>query len=181
MGCQYGPLTRESKIAGCACVGNAGDVFHRLQRKPLVNDPGMHHGTYVTHVPWCMSGSLNRGGVETGFHLDPDSAQTLCRQHLKLKKELSTFGSWNGYHSWWRGFCVSMESIYYEVDCNIFIKSTQIFCFCSDMQLVELSLSLSFFDRVSSHLIMAPGILNTLRPRQNGPLIRRRHFQMQFL
>ena len=34
---------------------------HRLQRKPRSSDPGMHHGTCVTHVPWCMSGSLNRG------------------------------------------------------------------------------------------------------------------------
>ena len=33
---------------------------HRFQRKPLGSD--MHHGTWVTHVPWCMSGSLNRGG-----------------------------------------------------------------------------------------------------------------------
>ena len=33
-------------MAGCACAGNAGNVFprHRLQRKPLVSDPGMHHG-----------------------------------------------------------------------------------------------------------------------------------------
>ena len=54
------------KIAGCACAGNAGNVFprRRLQRKPLVSDPGMHHGTCVTHVPWCMSGSLTRGGGE---------------------------------------------------------------------------------------------------------------------
>ena len=54
------------KIAGCACAGNAGKVFprHRLQRKPLVSDPGMHHGTCVPHVPWCMSGSLTRGGGE---------------------------------------------------------------------------------------------------------------------
>ena len=37
---------------------------HRLQRKPLVNDPGMHHGTCVTHVPLCTSGSLTRGGRE---------------------------------------------------------------------------------------------------------------------
>ena len=37
---------------------------HRLQRKPLVSDPGMHHGTCVTHVPCCMSGSLTRGGGE---------------------------------------------------------------------------------------------------------------------
>ena len=54
------------KIPGCACAGNAGNVFlrHRHQRKPLVSDPDMHHGTCVTHVPWCMSGSLTRGGGE---------------------------------------------------------------------------------------------------------------------
>ena len=34
---------------------------HRFQRKPLVSDPSMHHCTCVTHVPWCMSGSLTRG------------------------------------------------------------------------------------------------------------------------
>ena len=54
------------KIAGCACAGNAGNVFphRRLQRKLLVSDPGMHHGTCVTHVPWCMSGSLTCSGGE---------------------------------------------------------------------------------------------------------------------
>ena len=54
------------KIAGCACAGNAGNVFprRRFQRKPLVGDPGMHHGTCVTHVPWCMSGSLICGDGE---------------------------------------------------------------------------------------------------------------------
>ena len=31
---------------------------HRLQRNPLINDPGIHHGT------WCMSGSLTRSGGE---------------------------------------------------------------------------------------------------------------------
>ena len=35
---------------------------HRLQRKPLIRDPGMHHGTCVTHVPCCMSGSLTCRG-----------------------------------------------------------------------------------------------------------------------
>ena len=54
------------KIACCACAGNAGNVFprHWLQRKPLVKDAGMHHGTCVAHVPWCMSVSLTRGGGE---------------------------------------------------------------------------------------------------------------------
>ena len=37
---------------------------HQYQRKSLVSDPGMHNGTCVTHVPWCMSGSLIRGGGE---------------------------------------------------------------------------------------------------------------------
>ena len=41
--------------------------WHRLQRKPLVNDPGMHHGTCVEHVPWCMSGWLTRGGGENEY------------------------------------------------------------------------------------------------------------------
>ena len=54
------------RIAGCACAGNAGNVFprRRFQRKLLVSDPGMHHGTCVTHVPWCMSGSLTCGDGE---------------------------------------------------------------------------------------------------------------------
>ena len=48
------------RIPGCAWAGNAGNVFpcRRFKRKPLVSDPSMHHSTCVTHVPWCMSGSL---------------------------------------------------------------------------------------------------------------------------
>ena len=54
------------KIVGCACAGNVGNVFsrHRLQRKPLVSDPGMHHGTCAAHVPWRMPGLLTPGGGE---------------------------------------------------------------------------------------------------------------------
>ena len=65
----------------CACAGNAGNVFpHRwLQRKPLVSDPGMHHGTCVTHVPWCMSGSLTRGGVENVSGIPGACAPTVLR------------------------------------------------------------------------------------------------------
>ena len=64
------PQTRDStwasyqirKIAGCACAKNAGNVSPPTDFK--VSDPGMHHGMYVTHVPWCMSGSLTRGSTE---------------------------------------------------------------------------------------------------------------------
>ena len=37
-------------------------LHRRLQRKPLVSDPGIHHGTKMTHLPWCISGSLTPGG-----------------------------------------------------------------------------------------------------------------------
>ena len=30
-------------------------------KETAVGDPGMHPGTFVTHVPWLMSGSLTRG------------------------------------------------------------------------------------------------------------------------
>ena len=33
----------------------------RFPRHQRVNDPDMHHGTCVTHVPWCMPGSLTSG------------------------------------------------------------------------------------------------------------------------
>ena len=46
------------KIAGCACAGNAGNVFSATSG---YNDPDMHHSTCVTHVPWCMPGSLTNG------------------------------------------------------------------------------------------------------------------------
>ena len=54
------------KIAGGACSGNAGNGFprRRFQWKLLVSDPGMHHGPCVTHVPWCMTGSLTCGDGE---------------------------------------------------------------------------------------------------------------------
>ena len=48
------------KFAGCPCRG--GIPRHPLEMNPTVSDPGMHYGTCVTHVPWCMSGSLTRGG-----------------------------------------------------------------------------------------------------------------------
>ena len=46
------------KIAGCACAGNAGNVFSVAAG---YSDPDMHHGTCVTHVPWCIPGSLTGG------------------------------------------------------------------------------------------------------------------------
>ena len=54
----HGPLTRYVKLRVVHAPGMPGRFpRHRLQRKPLVSDPGMHHGTCVTHAPWCMLGT----------------------------------------------------------------------------------------------------------------------------
>ena len=45
------------KIAGAHAPGMPGT----FSPSPQVSDPGMHHGTCVTHVPWCMPGSLTSG------------------------------------------------------------------------------------------------------------------------
>ena len=61
----YGPLTRYANCGLCM-HHECRERFprHRLKRKPLVSDPGMHHDTCVMNVPWCMSESLTSGGGE---------------------------------------------------------------------------------------------------------------------
>ena len=44
------------KIAGAHAPGMPGT----FSQPPRVSNPDMHHGTCVTHVPWCMPGSLTR-------------------------------------------------------------------------------------------------------------------------
>ena len=62
--CPNGPLTRYVKLRAARAPGMPGTFSpHRLQRKPLVSDPGMQ-GTCVTHVPWCIWGSLISSGGE---------------------------------------------------------------------------------------------------------------------
>ena len=52
-----GPLTRYVKLRAAHAPGMPG-IFSPLMR---VSDPDMHHGTCVTHVPWCMPGLLTSG------------------------------------------------------------------------------------------------------------------------
>ena len=52
-----GPLTRYAKVQ----VAHAPGMPGTFSPPPRVSDPGMHHGTCVTHVPWCMPGSLTSG------------------------------------------------------------------------------------------------------------------------
>ena len=53
----HGPLIRYVKLRDTHAPGMLERFArHLLHRKPLVSDPGMHHGT------WGMSGSLTRSG-----------------------------------------------------------------------------------------------------------------------
>ena len=53
----HGPLARYVKLRGAHAPGMPG----MFSPPPRVSDPDMHHGTCVTHVPWCMPGSLTCG------------------------------------------------------------------------------------------------------------------------
>ena len=53
----HGPLARYVKLRFAHAPGMPG-TFSPPSR---VSDPDMYHGTCVTHVPWCMSGSLTSG------------------------------------------------------------------------------------------------------------------------
>ena len=55
----HGPLARYVKLQIAHAPGMPGTFT-----LPLLNsDPDMHHGTCVTHVPWCMPGSLTSGFI----------------------------------------------------------------------------------------------------------------------
>ena len=88
--CEHGPLTRYVRLR----VAHAPEFRERLprqrfQRKPLVNDLGMHHGTCVTHVPWCMSGSLTCGGGENV----PDIPGACAPAILRIWQEAHVFAN----------------------------------------------------------------------------------------
>ena len=52
-----GPLVRYIKLQVAHAPGMPG-TFSPPSRE---SDPGKHHGTCVTHVPWCMLGSITSG------------------------------------------------------------------------------------------------------------------------
>ena len=54
---RHGPLSRYIKLRVAHAPGMPGTFSPPL----WVSDPDMHQGMCVTHVPWCMSGSLTSG------------------------------------------------------------------------------------------------------------------------
>ena len=54
---RHEPLTWYIKLR----VAHAPGIPGTFSPPPRISDPHMHHGTCVTHVPWCMPGSLTSG------------------------------------------------------------------------------------------------------------------------
>ena len=52
-----GPFTRYAKLR----VEHEPGMPGTFSPRPRVRCPDMHHGMCVTHVPWCMPGSLTSG------------------------------------------------------------------------------------------------------------------------
>ena len=53
----YVPLARYAKLRAVHAPGMPGT----FSPTPRVSDPDMHYGSCVTHVPWCLPGSLISG------------------------------------------------------------------------------------------------------------------------
>ena len=57
--CLHGLLTKYPKLRVAHAPGMPGTFY----RPPRVSDPNMDHCTCVTHVPWCVPGSLTSGFI----------------------------------------------------------------------------------------------------------------------
>ena len=59
----HGPLARYAKLR----VAHAPWMPGTFSLPPRVSDPDMHHGTCITHVPWCMPGSITSYFLKNGW------------------------------------------------------------------------------------------------------------------
>ena len=94
------------KIVGCACDGNAGNVFPATR----VSDPDMHHGTCVTLVPWCMLGSLTSSFLWSRWRGKPSrQSQRMCNQQFYISGKRSIAVFFQQLHFW----LVTFWKVYY--------------------------------------------------------------------
>ena len=87
---------RICKIAGAPAPGMPGTFSPSLR----VSDPDMHHGTCVTHVPWCMPRSLTSGFLRSRrwgktFPACPAHAHT--QFYVSGKRPIISWFEWHWY------------------------------------------------------------------------------------
>ena len=71
---KHGSLSRYVKLR----VTHAPEIPGTFSPPTQVTDPNMHHGTCVTHVPWCMQGSLISGFLWRWWHGIPGGIPGAC-------------------------------------------------------------------------------------------------------
>ena len=74
---RHGPLTRYVKLR----VPHAPWMPGKFSPPPRVSNPDMHHGTFVTHVPWCMLGSLASGFLWSRWWVNVPGIPGACSTH----------------------------------------------------------------------------------------------------
>ena len=88
----------------------------RFPCQPRVSSPDMHHGTCVTHVPWCMPGSLTSGFLWSRWRGKRSDIPCTCahRSFAYLAR-----GPWNQTNNWchqtryyifWKHTCLSFNT-----------------------------------------------------------------------
>ena len=80
----YGPLVRYVKLQFAHAPGMPGT----FSPPPRVSHPDMHHGTCVTHIPWCMPGSLTSGFLWSRW-------QGKCSRHSRRMRNPQFYVSGN--------------------------------------------------------------------------------------
>ena len=130
-------LLPDTQNCGSRMVRECRECFprHQLQRKPLVSDPGMHYGMCVTHMPWCMSGLLNRGGWQNV----PGACATRNVEYLVR-------GPWYGNDVCFIGFCQSKPSITRWIPLHTVIKGFDVFFGASLHKLLNKQSALWWFE-----------------------------------
>ena len=93
----------------------------RFQRKLLVSDPGMHYGTCVTHVPWCMSGSLTCGDGENVPGIPSACAPAILRiwqeaHGSTVLRDIKVISLW---------FNGSTPHHNYRIEINLYLQTTR--------------------------------------------------------
>ena len=87
----HGPLVRYTKLQVAHAPGMLGTFFP----PPLISDPDMHHGTCVTHVPWCMPGSLTCGFIWSRWR-GKRSRHSRCMRNSQFYVSVKRSMAWYG-------------------------------------------------------------------------------------
>ena len=131
--CWNGPLARYVKLRLAHVPGMPGT----FSLPPWVSDPDIHHGTCVTHMPWCMPGSLTSGFLWNrwqGKHFrcmrNPQfcasSKRPMTRTEITTTKEI--FVQWNMLQRhWFHGQFI--EQVQFSHSWIFTIEN----CFCIDV------------------------------------------------